>query len=112
MLPTVIKEQGFSAAFSLVVARAWADWVDMPPIGFRLRMHARIPIYFASRSLQNWAPESFRKAERINGAVHANFGGRHRIVLVVDGRSRAREVKDSIDFYVEGKSDVVTNRFE
>jgi hypothetical protein len=39
VLTVVIKEQGFSAAFALVVTGTGADGIDVTPVVFGLRMN-------------------------------------------------------------------------
>lgn len=46
MLPMVIKEQGFRAAFSLVITRTRTNWVDTAAIPLRLGMHRKVPVHF------------------------------------------------------------------
>ena len=44
--------------------------------------------------------------------MHARLRGLHRIPLVVDGRRRAREIKDLVDFHEEWVGDVVPQELE
>ncbi len=50
--------------------------------------------------------------EHVDGAVHAGFGGLHRIELVVHGRRRTRQIEDLVHLDVEGKRDVVAHELE
>src|SRR5690606_2821578 len=43
---------------------------------------------------------------------HGYFGGRHRIVLIMDRRRGAGEVEGRIDLGVEGKADIVAQEFK
>jgi len=44
--------------------------------------------------------------------MHAGLGGLHRVVLVVDGRSRAGQVVDLVHLDVEREGHVVADEFE
>ena len=61
-------------------------------------MDFRIAADFAGGGLQDFGFDAFRRAQQVDGAVHAGFGGLHRVELVVDRRSGAGEVVDLIHF--------------
>src|SRR4051794_34225466 len=44
--------------------------------------------------------------------MHTDFGGLHRVELVVHRRGRASEIEDLIDLDVERKTDVVTRELK
>ena len=75
-------------------------------------MYFRVAIDFAGGRLQNFCLHTLGQAEHIDCTMNAGFGGLHRIVLVVDWRSRARQIVDFVHFNVERKGDVMANQFE
>jgi hypothetical protein len=44
--------------------------------------------------------------------MHAGLCGLHRIVLVMDGRGRAGEIVDLVDFHIKREGDIVPDHFE
>ena len=44
--------------------------------------------------------------------MHAGLGGLHRVTLVVNGRGRAGQVKNSVNLYIKRKRHVVTHQLE
>src|SRR3546814_626842 len=80
MLAPIIHEQRFSCALAFVVATADADWIDVAPIGFRLRVQRRIAIDFGGRSLKYpclCLPCEFQDVER------AQYAGLQRVDGIV-----------------------------
>jgi len=97
VLAVVIEKQGFRAALAFVVATADADGVDVAPVVFGLWMHRRVAIDLRRAGLKYPGPHAFSQAQHIDGAMHTGFGGLHRVVLVMDGRSRAGQVVNLVD---------------
>ena len=71
-----------------------------------------VAIDFRGRRLENFCPQTLRKPQHVDGAVDARLCRLHWIVLVVNGRSRAGEVIDLIDFDVERERHIVTNQLK
>ena len=53
MLAVIIKKQGFSASFALVIARTRANGVHIPPVGLCLRMDLWIAINLTGGRLED-----------------------------------------------------------
>lgn len=111
-LAMIIKEQCFCAAFTLIIAGADADRIDVAPIGFDLWMNRRITIDLTSRGLEDPALQPFRQTQHVDRAVNRRLCRLHRIMLVVDRRSRAGEIEDLVNFDEERKAHVVAKEFE
>ena len=112
VLAVVVKKQGFGAALAFVVAAAWANGVHVAPVSFGLRVHGRVAIHLAGAGLKNARFHPFGQAQHVDGAVHAGFGGLHRVVLVVHRAGRAGQVVDLVNFEVQRKRHVVANELE
>ncbi len=112
MLAVIVEEQGLGAALALVVAAADADRVDLAPVALRLRMHFRIAVDFAGRGLQDARLDPLGQAQHVDGAVHAGFGGLHRVVLVVHRAGRAGQVENAVHLDVQREGDVVAHQLE
>jgi hypothetical protein len=111
-MSVVVEEQRFGAALAFIVAGAWADRIDVAPIGLGLRMDARVAVHLRCGRLEDAALEPLGQAQHVDGAVHAGLGGLHRVVLVVDRRSRAGEVVDFVDLDIERKRHIVAQQLE
>jgi len=112
VLAVVIEEQRFGAALALVIAAADADRIDIPPIGFRLRMHGRIPIDLAGRSLENRRLQPLGQAQHVDRAVHGRLGRLHGVVLIVDRGGRAGEIEYLVHFHEQRQAHIVPHEFE
>lgn len=75
-------------------------------------MNGRIAINFRSRGLKNPAFEALGKTQHVNGPMHTRFGGLDRIVLIVNGRSRARQIIDFGRLYIERKCYIMAHQLE
>ena len=84
----------------------------MTPIRFRLGVHLRISIHLARRGPQDRRLTSLSKAEHVYRPVDTGLNRSHRVVLIVDGRCRAGEVEDLINFNVKRERDVVAYQLE
>src|SRR4051812_9196636 len=84
ILSVVIKEQCLSAPLPLVIARADADRVDIPPISLNLWMKGGVPVNLAGGRLQDLGFETFGQSEHVDGPKHACFGRLDRVPLIVD----------------------------
>src|SRR3954447_24422150 len=93
----VVEKHGLCAALALIIAGAWTDRIDMTEIAFRLRVHFRISIYLACRSLQHTSPLLPRELEHIVGAKNASAQRPDRIPLIVSRRSRTSQIVDALD---------------
>jgi nucleoside-diphosphate-sugar epimerase len=85
MLPVIVEEQCFGRALALVVAGANSQWVDVPPIAFRLRVNRRIAIDFAGRGLKDASARALGQAEHVDGAMDAGFQRLNRIAETIIG---------------------------
>ena len=112
MLAAIVEEQGFGAAFTLVVTGARADRVDVAPVVFPLRVHFRVAINLAGGGLQDGHAQALGEAEHVDGAVHRNLGGGHRVVLVMHRGGGAGEVEDGIHLDKQRHGDIVAHRLE
>ena len=97
VLAPIVEEQRLGAALAFVVAGARADRIDVAPIVLGLRMDVGVAVDFRGRGLEDLGLHPLGEAQHVDGAVHAGLGRLHRIVLVVDGRSRAGQIVDLVD---------------
>jgi hypothetical protein len=86
-------------------SRAGSDPLD-------LRVHRRIAIDLRGRSLQDFRVHAFCESQHIDRPVHAGLGRLHRVVLVVNRRSRTCQVVNFIDFDVQRERHVVAHQLE
>jgi len=112
VLAEIVEEQGLGAALAFVVAGARADRVDVAAIILGLGMDVRVAIDLAGRGLEDPRVQPLGQAQHVDGAVHAGLGGLHRIVLVVDRRSRAGEIVDLVDLDIERERHVMAHQLE
>jgi hypothetical protein len=73
---------------------------------------AGIAVNFTGRGLQDLDLEPLCQAQHVYRADDTRLGGLHRILLVVDRRSRAGEIENLIDLYEERVRDVVAEQLE
>src|SRR5689334_15070728 len=85
MLAAIIEEQGFGAAFTLVVAGAGTYGIDIAPVAFLLRVNAGVAIDLRSRGLQDLRLHALGEPEHVDSAEHADLRGLDGIELVVNG---------------------------
>jgi len=112
MLPPVIKKEGLSTSFSLVVTRTNANRVDLAPVTLGLGMNLRVPVDLARRGLKNSGSRALSQTQHIDRAMHTRLGGLHGVMLVMNGARRAGEIEDLINLHVEREGDVVSHQFE
>ena len=112
MLPMVIEKQRFGATFALIVAGPYTDAIDISPVRFSLGMNGGITVYFRCRGLKNSGPKSFGQAQHIDRAVDIDLGGLHRIILIVNRRSRTGQVINFVHFQIKGKGNIMSNQLE
>src|SRR5688572_2426172 len=75
-------------------------------------MDERIAVNFRGRSLKNPRLDAFCQTEHIDRAHDARFDGFDRIILIMNRRSRTRQVIDLVDFQKDRLGYVVANQFE
>ena len=75
-------------------------------------MDLGIAIDFGRGGLEDLCADPLGESQHVDRTVDACLGGLHRIELVVNRACRTSEIVDLVDFYVEGKGDVVTDDFE
>jgi len=85
MLSPIVEKQSLGAAFTLVVARAAADGVDMTPVRLRLGVDLRITVDLAGGSLEDLGLGPFRKAQHIDRTMDAGLGRLDWVELIVNG---------------------------
>ena len=112
MLPPIVEEQRFGAAFTFIITRSLTDRIDVTPVVFGLRMDMRIAIDFGRRGLENLCFHAFGKPQHVDRAVHARFGRLHWVMLVVNGRCRARQIVNLVDLHIVREGDVMANEFK
>jgi hypothetical protein len=56
--------------------------------------------------------QALGETEHVDGPVHAGLGCLHGIMLVVDGRGRAREIVNLVHLHIEWESDIVSDHLE
>ena len=112
VLAVIVHKESFGTALSLVVARPQSDRVHIAPICLLLRMHHRIAVYLAGRSLQDFGLGAFGQPEHMDGSHDRGFQGLDRVVLVMNGRCGAGEVVYFVDFGMVRLDDIVAYQFE
>lgn len=75
-------------------------------------MDHRISVHLAGRSLQYFRPGAFGQFEHIDCSHDGGFHRIDRVVLVMDGGSRAGEVVYFVGLCVEGFGHIMPDRFE
>src|SRR5262249_49567376 len=75
-------------------------------------MNGGVAVNLARGGLKNAAMQALCKPEHVYGAVHRCLCCLHRIMLIVDRRSRASEIVDFVRLHVERKRDVMTEKLE
>ena len=84
----------------------------MTPVILGLRVHIRVAVNFRGRGLQNFRFHPLGEAQHVDRAVHARLGCLHRIVLIVDGRSRTGEIVDLVDLKIDRECHIVANELK
>ena len=114
LLAVVGHRQRLGVALRLVVDAAWADRVDVAPVGLRLGVHLRVAVDLARRGDQEARALELRQAEHVVRPVGADLERVQRQAQVVDRAGRAREVEDEVDALLdeEGLGDVVVDEEE
>ena len=112
VLAVVVHEEGLRDTLALVVAAPESDRIHVPPVLLALRVDVRIAVDFRGGRLKDARARSLRESEHIDHAHGGTLDRLDRIVLIVDGRRRARHVVDLVDLDEERIHDVVTDRFE
>ena len=108
----VVEKKSFRTSFPLIVAGSGANRVDVPSVGLRLRVYVRVSVYFRGGSLQDTSLHSFGQTQAIDGPHDRSLRRLDGIVLVMNGRSRASEVEDSVDLRLERIHYVVPKEFK
>ena len=75
-------------------------------------MNFRITIDFGGGSLEYFSTDPFSKPQHIDSSMDRSFNGLDRVVLVMDGRSRAGQVVDFVHFNIEGKRYIMADQFK
>ena len=112
VLTEIVEEQGFGTPLAFVIAGARPDRIYVAPVIFRLRVNGGVAVDLACRGLEYATLQALREAKHVDRTVHAGLGRLDRIVLVVDGRSRARQIIDLVYFNVEWKRHIVPDQLK
>ncbi|GCC46270.1 hypothetical protein chiPu_0030377 [Chiloscyllium punctatum] len=75
-------------------------------------MDFRIAIDLRGRRLEDLCLHALGKTKHVDGAVNAGLGGLHRIELVMNRRSRTRQIVDLVHLDIERERDVVAHDLE
>jgi len=75
-------------------------------------MNGRIAVDLAGGCLKDLAIESLREAEHVNSTMNRRLRCLNRVVLIVDGRCWAGQVKDLIYLNVKWKRDIMSHEFK
>ena len=75
-------------------------------------MHRGVAVDFAGRCLQHLDLQPLGKTKHVDGADDAGLGGLHRILLVVNWRCWAGEIKDLVDLDKKRVGDVVAQELK
>jgi hypothetical protein len=75
-------------------------------------MDRGIPVDLRSRGLKDLGLDSLRQPQHVDGPVNVHLGRLNRVVLIVNGRSRTRQVVDLIDLHIKREGNVVAKEFK
>src|SRR5215813_11938594 len=92
MHAVVSHRHGFGEAFRLVVYASRANWVDVAPVIFLLRMHERVAVNFRSRGEEELRALGLRKTQRIVRAQRPDLQRLNRQLQVINRAGRAGEM--------------------
>ena len=112
VLAPIVEKQRLGTALAFIVAGARTNWVDVPPIILGLRVNARITIHFRRGRLEDAGPHAFREPQHVDRTMDTGLRRLHRIVLIVNRRSRASEVINLVHLDIKWKRHVVTDKLE
>lgn len=112
VLTVIVEEKRLSTSFAFVVARADANWINVTPIAFWLRMDRRIAIDLARRRLENLAAEALGETKHVDGADDRCLRRLDRVVLIMDRRSWTGKVVDFVYFHIKRKAYVMTHELK
>jgi len=86
--------------------------VHLAPIVFCLRVNRGVSIYLGGGGLQDLRLHAFGETQHIDNAVDTSLGRLYRVELVMNRQRRACEIINLVDFDIEGKADIVSNKLE
>ena len=75
-------------------------------------MDFRVAIDLRGRGLEDLGLHTLGQAKHVDGAMDAGLGRLHRIELVMDRRSGARQIVDLIDLDIERERHIVAHHLE
>mmetsp|Transcript_6000 Transcript_6000/g.24330 ORF Transcript_6000/g.24330 Transcript_6000/m.24330 type:complete len:390 (+) Transcript_6000:49-1218(+) len=108
----VVKRERLRAPLAFVVARSFADGVDVAPVLLGLRVLKRVAVHLGSAGQQETRLDALRQAEHVQRADHVGLDRLHRIELVVHGRGGARQVVHLVALQQDGLHDIVSDDLE
>ena len=75
-------------------------------------MDIRIAIHLRRRGLENLSLQALVKTQHIDCPVYAGLRRLHRVMLLMNWRSRTREIVNLVNFHIEREGDIVSDHFE
>ena len=75
-------------------------------------MLVRVTIDFRSRRLKNSRANPFGQAEHVDGSDYVGFDSLYRVVLVMDGRSRASQIIDLVNLEKDRLNYIMAQQFK
>src|SRR6476619_7233345 len=75
-------------------------------------MHVRVAINFGGRGLEYFSLNALSQSKHVDCTYDTRFRRLHRVELIMDGRSRAGQIINLINFYKQWMGDIMTQEFE
>ena len=106
--------EGFGGPLGFVIDAAWADRVDVAPIGFGLGMHQRVAVDLGGGGEQEDRPPGVGQVEQVAGAECTHLQSLDRMRGVVDRGGGRGEMQDRVHraAELEWLADVVPQELE
>ena len=112
VLTVVVEKQGLGTPLAFVITTPYADGIHIAPVGFLLRMHFRIAVNLGRGCLENRNSETARQLQHVHCAEHVGPGSLNRVMLVMNGRCRARQIENRIDFKADRSCNIMTDQLK
>mmetsp|Transcript_30203 Transcript_30203/g.89559 ORF Transcript_30203/g.89559 Transcript_30203/m.89559 type:complete len:390 (+) Transcript_30203:56-1225(+) len=111
-LAVILEDEGLCHALALVVARAYANGVDVAPVALRLRRDRGVAIALRGGGLEKPGEAPLGEPKLVVGAHEGRLDGLDRVELVVRRGGRAGQVVDLVHLDLEGLDDVMADDLE
>lgn len=108
----VVHSEALSGTFAFIIAGTLANWVDIAPVVFSLRVLKRVSVNFRSGGDEEAGSAALGKAQHVHSTDETSLDSLDWVVLVMDWRGRASQVEDLIDFQEDRLDDVVADEFK